>query len=563
MGLAQILSAIIPFAPRASTGSMTESLSLMSAAGWTDMAGQGLTGHLSEDQALSHSAWFRAIALKSDAAAKLPLRVYRLTFPNLEKSGFKPAPDHEWDRALRIKPSPYHTPSEWKRAAVACIMTTGNAYCYIDRSSRELRPLSPGCVTPFLEATESAPASRKLWYMVRGASGKGQVRHPDEILHFRGPSFDGLIGKSVFRLAAEATGIGLSAQKYTRVLVKNNARPSVILTYPGELDDETRREYRMEWERMYAGEENAGRTAVLDRDMKAVPLSMTASDIGLIDLRKFSVIDVANFTGVPAFKLGNKDGEGYNSLEQGSIAWLGDSMDPLLVSMEQELDDKLLTEQQKDQGSHACQFDRTKLSPSDRTARAAYYRAGLGGHPWLMINEVRHEEGLEPDPDGDVIPAPLNMGGINNDPANPADNNAKPSSKLPLRVEPSKMPESFLAAVDTLLEDATSRVLVRVAHQVAKAAADGDRFVVWVDGFAAKDGAAVAAIYRPAEIAAQVACGHKLEGKLSAAAIGQIQEEFRAVAESNTPQQLSAATERVLAQLGGKIHLAIRRLIDD
>lgn len=554
MGLAQILSAIIPFAPRASTGSMTESLSLMSAAGWTNMAGQGLTGHMSEDQALSHSAWFRAIALKSDAAAKLPLRVYRLTYPNLEKSGLKPAPEHEWDRALRIKPSPYHTPSEWKRAAVACIMSTGNAYCYIDRASRELRPLSPICVTPFLEATESAPASRKLWYMVRGASGKGQVRHPDEILHFRGPSFDGLIGKSVFRLAAEATGIGLSAQKYTRVLVKNNARPSVILTYPGELDDETRREYRMEWERMYAGEENAGRTAVLDRDMKAVPLSMTASDIGLIDLRKFSVIDVSNFTGVPAFKLGNKDGEGYNSLEAGSIAWLGDSMDPLLVSLEQELDDKLLTEAEKDAGSHACQFDRTKLSPSDRAARAMYYRAGLGGHPWLRVNEVRHEEGLEPDADGDIIPAPLNMGGINNDPGNPADSNTKPSSRLP---------DPLRQAVDVLLEDATSRVLVRITHQATKAAADGDRFLVWVDGLAAKDGAAIAAIYRPAEVATQAVCDRNLAGKLSAAALDQIQQEFRSVAATSTAQQLPAATERALANLEAKIPLAIRRLIDE
>src|SRR5690606_35546941 len=116
--------------------------------------------------------------------------------------------------------------------------------------------------------------------------------------------------------------------------LKNNGRPSVLLSTEQILPDGTKKNLAESWGRQYAGADNAGKTAVLDRGLKAQPLSFSNEQTQLVALMQASVRDVANFTGVPASKLGDPTGRNYSTLDQESLAWLDEGLDPWFVCWE-------------------------------------------------------------------------------------------------------------------------------------------------------------------------------------------------------------------------------------
>src|SRR5262249_51216085 len=162
--------------------------------------------------------------------------------------------------------------------------------------------------------------------------------------------------------------------------------------------------------RMHAGLDEQHRIALLMGGMDIKTFSINAREAQLMELREFTIRDIANFLGVPAHKLGDTSTNSYASREQADQQYLSESLDPWLLAWEEECWDKLLTEEEKADDTHIVEFLRRVLIQADMTARASYFRTALGGRPWMTQNEVRDEEGLDPhdDEDADEILEPLN-----------------------------------------------------------------------------------------------------------------------------------------------------------
>jgi HK97 family phage portal protein len=518
---------------------------------------------VNRETALACAPWFRGITLLADLYAKLPVTVFR----KVATGGKEVDPAHDWYAALGMKTSTYHTPYEWKRLMMILMLTEGNAYAYIDRVAGELVPMDSWNMTPVLEKPAGGGAS-KLWYVYGYMTGGATRYNPDEIIHLRGVSYDGIVGYSIVEKARESLGLTIGARQYASTTFRNNARPSVVLTYPNKLDPKAKDALVAQWERMYSGTENAHRTAILDRGLEIKDFGFSAEDTQLLETRKFQITEVAAFLGVPPHKLGDRSGVGYNGLEQENLAMLGDTLEPKLTQTEEELEDKLLAEAEKRADSHCIEFDRKKLSLLDSTARANYYRTALGGHGWMTPNEVREAEGLNPQDDMDAVPVPLNTGNTGGSPA-PADAPTKPPGSVapPDDTPPAVVvvkPSEYVAAkahirfellklyrqhAAELITTTVHRCARRVLHQARAAADKPNKFPDWADDIRKQHAAAFHGDLAPVERLAGELAGRDLVNAVADWLLDGLAGEFAAIAEKESAKTLAVAVAAACERL--------------
>lgn len=313
---------------------------------------------------LTHSAVYRGVNLISGDVGKLPLVVYR----NQSGGGKEKDRGHGAYRLLRRRPTPAFriTPLIFRQTVTAHAILHGNGYAYVMRSGSgapiELLPLNP-C------STKPVRVNGELWYVTtfdfRGETMERKLP-PDDVLHIKGLGYDGLSGYSLIHMMAVSVGHALAAREYGARFFKNSARPSVILEHPGTLKEEGKRNLADTWNKLHAGIDNAHKTAVLEEGLKANVIGMSAKDSQLLDTLKFSIIDAANWLGLPPHKLGHDARSSYNSLEQENRSYLVDALDRWLVAWEQECEQKLLTEAEQLEESHCIEFLRAAMEAADK-----------------------------------------------------------------------------------------------------------------------------------------------------------------------------------------------------
>lgn len=504
---------------------------------------------VNSESALSCSSWYRAIDLLSDSIGKTPVGVFR----NLpDDGGLELDRKHPWFRALSRKPGPNWTAFQFFKLMVAWMRSGGNAYAFIDRDNYELIPVCPTRMTPVIEGEGS---SAKLWYVL----DQQRKYHADEILHFKGFGFDGLVGYSVVDKAKQSIGLSLGAGLHQAKTLKNSGRPSVLLTMPGKMTKPARDELLAGWQKMHSGGDNAGRTAVLDNGMKAEPYAFTSQDMELMETQKFTVRDISNFTGVPAHKLGDNTGQAFNSLEQQNLSLLGDTQEPIIVNVEQELEDKLLTEKEKEDGSHEIRLDRKALSATDTTTKAAYWRTALGGHPWATVAEARRAFGENHIEGTDEIPEPANMmkGGEANQPNDATGERPKEGwrrsphlHKWPEPHDPVEwpIPQTQQTASTNALDAGVRRLFRRLGNQARAKTGKPSEFVEWVDSLKKEN--LEAALEELADLASVCAFLHgAMPVNVALRALNLAESEFKSVAESATTKTLPAEVAAVSMRL--------------
>ena len=359
--------------------------------------------NVNRETALTYAAWWRGVNLISRDVAKLPVHVYRKGSEGKQRDT-----DHPAYYLLRRQPNRDMTPFHFRQTMMSHVLAEGNGYAYIDRagdaSPLELIPLLPYRTYP-------VRVKGRIWYVTALNTGEERKIPAEDILHIKGLSFDGLVGYSVIRKARESLGLGMAFDTFGSVVFRNGTTKRVVLKHPGRLSPEAKKNLRESWERLNVGLENAHKTAILEENMEAQEMGMSAKDAQLLDERKFQIREVALWFGVPPHKLGDMESASYNSLEQENQAYLDSAIDPWLVNWEQECDAKLLTERQRKRDTHVIEFDRRALVRGDMGQRTAYYSAMIGIGV-MNRDEARAEEGYNPIPDGSgqQYLVPLNMG---------------------------------------------------------------------------------------------------------------------------------------------------------
>lgn len=395
-------------APAQSLGGV---LSLESANGWTGWTSEDAVA-LSRDKAMKLSTVSRCVELRANAIAMLP--VY------LMDEGTKARPrDHPLGPLLWGAPNEVMTRFDYEKLMQANLDLCGNAYAWIDRDRRtgrpgELIPLRPDSVEPFLDPGGA------LWYIYANPrTGELTRLSPEDVLHYKAYSADGITGISILRRASTAISTGLSSQRYQADLYANGGRPSGVLkaaadlggnveitNAAGEKEIISKKELiRREWEKIHNGPGKGFRVAVLDLGLDYTPIAMSNAEAQFVESEEYRVADVARFFGVPLYLL-NAGRQAYSSNEQNSIDFVKHTILPLIVQREQEDSRKLLLPRERAQGLR-IKREPKQLLRGDTAAQAAWYKAMREIGPY-SVNDIRAYEDLEAVPGGDSRNASLN-----------------------------------------------------------------------------------------------------------------------------------------------------------
>jgi HK97 family phage portal protein len=360
--------------------------------------------HVSERTALHMPAVWRAVFLISFVCASLPLRVYQ---DELTRKRVK-------NNLLR-DPHPEMTPSEVWRHSYGSRCLWGNSYAQKVRNRAgqvvELWPITPDRVmVGKVRSTPELPTG-KLFSVVDDW-GAVHAMTSREILHIPGFGYDGVTGVSPIRMAAQAIGLSLAAEKAGAKFFGQGAMLSGILQTEQRLDPDQAALLKEQWRAKVSGVNNAYDVAILDSGAKFQSLTMPYKDAQFLESRVFEIFEIARMFGVPPFLLmeTSKSTSWGTGLEQQALGFVQFDLAPgWLTPTEERITKELLF------GEQYSEYAVEGLLRGDSQARAEFYKAmrEVGAY---SANDIRHKENEPPVEGGDTYLQPLNMAPLGSTP---------------------------------------------------------------------------------------------------------------------------------------------------
>ncbi|TRZ48838.1 phage portal protein [bacterium] len=350
---------------------------------------------------------YRAGNILSDDVAKLPFQQFRRNGDQVEQvqpDGFM----RNIPYLLEVSPNLWFwTPFQFKKTVIQWEIYHGNAYIWRPAVWPPQLLILPADVTyPVLDKTDGS-----LWYCTRFNNGQIKYIPSVEILHLLiNPDRDGFYGRGVIQYARETIGRQLGAHKTQAKFFGQGLNPAGYISVTGTLDKEGRKTIRESYEDAMSSSENAYRLAVFDqRVVKFETVTMKPSDAQFLESIQATDLDIANFFGIPLYKL-NSGKQSYQSNEQQNLDYLSTSLDPFLVQFEQGARIKWLS--LAEQGSNTFKFIREALLRTDALTRAQMNEILIRSGQ-RSPNEAREKDDLSNYDGGDEYYMSANYAGTN------------------------------------------------------------------------------------------------------------------------------------------------------
>lgn len=334
---------------------------------------------VSQETALSLTAFHRCVQLIADQVASLPLHAQK-DGERLEKSP-----------SLVQKPNPFESRQETIFAIVASLLMHGNAICILGGFDRLQYPTVLYPVDPTQVAFRMVDG--ELFYKINGV-----LYSRSDVLHIKGFTLPGHpLGMGVIQTQTNALSHGLALHDYAARHFSESAVPPGIITFSDEVTAEEAKQFKREWVSVHGG--GSREPAVLTAGATFKEYNLTPEVSQFIESRKFSAAEICNMFGVPQSFLGVPgDTRTYSNVEQESLNFLKWCLSPWLVRIENAFSELL------PRGTEA-KFNVDALLRTDTKTRYEAHAIGLSSK-FLTVNEVRALENRTPLPGGDEIAKP-------------------------------------------------------------------------------------------------------------------------------------------------------------
>ena len=320
------------------------------------------------------------------------LGTLQLTTLRREGTGSAPALELALYDMLAQQPDEGITASYFWEQLVANMLLHGKGYALIVRNEDTGEPMRLEFIpTKHVKQLEynGAPV-----YEVDGIEG---VVFSDDIL-----CVPYLLGASPIELHAEAIGLAAAAESYASEYFKNGSIMTGVLSSDQPLKKEQLDIVRDSWNASSAG----NLTRVLPAGFKYERIALSPDEAQNIEARKLSAQDIARVYNVPPALIGLDGNLTYSNTEQAGIFFARHTILPIARRIEQEVENKLLSPQQR--ARYFVRFNIDDLMRGDAKTRAEYYntllQAGI-----LTPNECRAAENLPTAPGGDTLRVPVNV----------------------------------------------------------------------------------------------------------------------------------------------------------
>ena len=351
---------------------------------------------------LKLSGVFNAVEQISNSNAIIPYGVFQKT-----ENGRERLADHPIDKMLSSEPdgaSGYLTAYIFKKIATVSVLLRGNALFRIVTSADGNQVLK---YIPWDDVRDVRIVEGVLVYIIKG----NLVLLADEVLHFKGFTFDGIVGVSVITYAAMQLNLAIEVQAFSATSFENKGvRQGVIETDkvlgsstidPSAIKDKIKAGWRSAM-----AEKSPDRIVVLDDGFKFKPITITPQELQILEMARFGIEDVARWFNIAPHKIKSLQQSTNNNIEQQSLDYVTDTLQPIVTNFEQEKAKKLFTPAEKKAG-YFVSGNMNVLLRADMKSRAEFYSKMLQGV--YTSNEIRALEDKNKLPGGDELRFPVNM----------------------------------------------------------------------------------------------------------------------------------------------------------
>src|SRR5690606_34437195 len=212
--------------------------------------------------ALREATVYACVKILSEAVAKLPLKVYQ----ELPGGGLVKAPSHYRCRILRSRLNPCMAAYHFWRAVEAQRAWRGSSFVAIEFETRgpirgrvkALWSIDTSKVEVWVDDEGLISTRNRIWYIVT-VGGQRRRLEPDEVLHFKGLTVDGIVGINPIDYLRFVVESGAQATRYLHHFYKHGLQTRGIVHYVGDLNEEAKRKFRERFEQMASGLKNAHR----------------------------------------------------------------------------------------------------------------------------------------------------------------------------------------------------------------------------------------------------------------------------------------------------------------
>ena len=168
----------------------------------------------------------------------------------------------------------------------------------------------------------------------------------------------------------------------------------ILTVVDGRLRAGQKDEIKKDWAEMIS----KGGVGVLEGNMTYQSVSINPSDAQMLETREFNVIDICRFFGVSPVKAFDLSKSSYSTVEATQLAFLTDTLAPMLENIELELKRKVFRPSERN--SIEVKFDTSGLLRADKAAQATWIKTQIEGG-LLTINEARRQLDLPKVDNGD------------------------------------------------------------------------------------------------------------------------------------------------------------------
>jgi len=362
------------------------------------------------------------VSKRARSLARLPLKTYIRDDLNRPEA----APTSPY-KMLLDNPNPAISPYRFWEWTSSTYDVFGEAFWY-KRRDRGGRPFQ---LVPLHPTGMQYDEARDVWNF---SNGKAQLQgiKPADLVYFKSwnPNPDGR-GMSALEPLRSTLEHEASSKAATSAFWRNGARPGFVLKHPSNLSDGAQARLKGQFDGMYTGAWNTGKTLVLEEGMEPAPLTISADDAQYIESRKLNREEVCAVYDMPPPAVQILDNATYSNITEQMRSLYRDTMAAILRAFESDVDTQLRAPDFA--ANEYAEFLLDGVLRGDFEQRTTAFSKA----DYMTIAEKRRAENL-PFKDGtDVIlvntatlplerlsePGPIDAGapGSQNDPA-PADN---------------------------------------------------------------------------------------------------------------------------------------------
>ena len=359
---------------------------------------------INERTAFGVADYLKCVRVLTEDVAKTPLKIYE----RIEVSGspgVQDAVNHGLFPILTAQPNDYMTAFTFKETLMGHLLSWGNAYIYVEKYLFSGKAAALWIILPPAVRITYGADGEPVYNIRSMTTGSEEVFANGEIVHIHGLGYDGIRGYSMIEMIQGSLGWAKSTSNFGAQYFRDGSMDGGLIEHPAILGDEARKRLRNALQASNGGA-NRHRIAILDEGMKFVKRSITNNEAQFLETLKFQRTDIGGLMRVVLHKIGDYEKATFTNVEELNTNHVGDSLMPWYERIQQSLNMKLLTPQEKRR--FFISFQPEALMRGNTEAQTDHCRQMFNAGAYSP-NRILRFFGENPYEGGDEHYIPLNM----------------------------------------------------------------------------------------------------------------------------------------------------------